>query len=428
MKELSVILIGAGDRGTIYTTNMARECFEGKFRVVGVADPIEQRRMRIKDMWSIPDDKCFHYGQEMLDQPKFADLAVIATSDALHYELAMTAIEKGYHLLLEKPAATTPKECVDIANAAKKKKVEVLVCHVLRYAPFYARAKELLMQNIIGEIQSAVFVEGVGNIHQSHSYVRGNWHNEKESSPMLLAKSCHDIDMIQWLLNKQCKLVQSFGSLKYFTEKNAPSGAPKRCTDGCPHHDTCEYNAIKLYYDDKNNNWFRCAATAKVKPTDEDVREALLTGNYGKCVFHSDNDVVDHQVVNMEFEDGVTVSFSMNAFNKGGRYLRLFGTKGELWANISDKEFSVFSFSDREWHKYPVRDPDTVIDSGHGGGDFGIVAALYQHLAENKQLISVASIDTSIKNHLLVFAAEEARLQKTVVDFDEYLSRMGLER
>lgn len=426
MKQLSVILIGAGSRGTKYTSLMAYEGFQGKYRVVGVAEPIEQRRNRIKDMWSIPDDKCFSYGDEILSLPKFADIAVIATGDSLHYEQALKAIDQGYHLLLEKPAATTAKECVDIAIAAEKKNVKVLVCHVLRYTPFYERTKELVRRGTIGDIQSAIFVEGVGNLHQSHSYVRGNWHNEKESAPMLLAKSCHDIDIIQWILDKQCKQVQSFGSLKYFTEKNAPEGAPKRCTDGCPHHDTCEYNAIKLYYDDKDNNWFRCAATAKVKPTDEDVMEALRTNNYGKCVFHSNNDVVDHQVVNMEFEDGVTVSFSMNAFNKGGRYLRLFGTRGELWANMSDEDIKVYTFSDKVLHKYPVPVIGEFIDAGHGGGDLGIVKALYQHIAENKQLDSVADIGTSIKNHLLVFAAEEARLQKKVVDFDEYMTRKKL--
>lgn len=170
----------------------------------------------------------------------------------------------------------------------------------------------------------------MGNIHQSHSYVRGNWGNEGRSANMLLAKSCHDIDILQWLLGKQCKKVQSFGAMTYFKRENAPEGSTEHCIEGCPKGDTCPYNAVKLYLDDKKNRWFRTTCTRQANPTDEMVEHALRTTQYGKCVYKCDNDVVDHQVVNMLFEDDVTVSFTMNAFNKGGRNIHIMGTRGEL--------------------------------------------------------------------------------------------------
>lgn len=365
-------------------------------------------------------------------QPKFADVAVIATVDEMHYEPALKAIDLGYNLLLEKPVAQTAQECADIALAAQKKGVSVLVCHVLRYTPFFGKVKELLMADTIGEVMSAVHVEAVGNVHQSHSYIRGNWHCEAESTPMLLAKCCHDIDILQWLLGKPCKKVQSFGSLTYFTKENAPEGAPVRCADGgCPQADTCPYNCMKLYYDDKKNGWFRGASTRNIakgaEPTDEEVMQALKTTDYGLCVFHANNDVVDHQVVNMEFEGGATASLTMNCFNKGGRYIRLFGTKGELYANMADKEITIYTFEDKQYSHVQVAATEESILGGHGGGDIGIVQELYDYLSGEYNGYRAADIFTSVKNHFIGFAAEKARHNNTVEDVDAYFQAYGFE-
>ncbi len=428
MKPLTAIIIGAGDRGTHYARFMSQ--MPDKFQVVGVADPQKANQEKIRQICNLPEDACYDSWETILQQPQMADVAVIATMDHDHYLPALKAIDLGYHLLLEKPAAPTVRECADIVHAAQEKGVHVLVCHVLRYTPFYGRVKQLLMEDIIGEIISVTAVEAVGNVHQSHSFVRGNWHSEAESTPMLLQKCCHDMDILQWLIGKPCKKIQSFGALTYFRPENAPAGAPKRCADGgCPIADTCPYNCIKLYYNDKENDWFRGAATNGIstapKPTDEDVMKALQTTDYGLCVFQANNDVVDHQVVNMEFADRVTVSFSMNAFNAGGRYIRIFGTKGELYANMSDSEITIYTFADKKYSTVPVEIKGSA-HSGHGGGDEGIISELYDYLIGNYTGYRAADIATSVKNHLLCFAAEQSRHESTVVDLDEFFARYNI--
>lgn len=430
MKPISVIIIGAGSRGSRYAEHMAAN--PDKYQLVGVADPDEARRHKLRDLYNLPQENCFASWEDILAQPKFADVAVIATVDEMHYEPALKAIDLGYNLLLEKPVAQTAQECADIALAAQKKGVSVLVCHVLRYTPFFGKVKELLMADTIGEVMSAVHVEAVGNVHQSHSYIRGNWHCEAESTPMLLAKCCHDIDILQWLLGKPCKKVQSFGSLTYFTKENAPEGAPVRCADGgCPQADTCPYNCMKLYYDDKKNGWFRGASTRNIakgaEPTDEEVMQALKTTDYGLCVFHANNDVVDHQVVNMEFEGGATASLTMNCFNRGGRYIRLFGTKGELYANMADKEITIYTFEDKQYSHVQVAATEESILGGHGGGDIGIVQELYDYLSGEYDGYRAADIFTSVKNHFIGFAAEKARHNNTVEDVDAYFQTYGFE-
>lgn len=429
MKTYSVILVGAGSRGNAYT-NCIKKC-PNKFKVVAVAEPIKGRRDAIQREHNLPDDMCFNSWEEVLSKPKMADVVLICTLDDMHYKPAMRAIELGYDILLEKPAAQTAQECVDIALAAEKKGVKVLVCHVLRYSTFFKKIKEIIMEGIIGDIMSVIHVEAVGNVHQSHSYVRGNWHCEAETTPMLLAKSCHDIDILQWLIDKPCKKVQSFGNLSYFTHKNAPKGAPVRCIDGgCPIENTCPYNCKKLYYDDKENIWFRGASTTGIAktdiPTDDEVMTALQTTDYGLCVFHANNDVVDHQVVNMEFEGGTTVSFTMNAFNKGGRYIRIFGTKGELYANAGDSEITVYTFEDKQIKKIAICAMNESIEFGHGGGDFGIIHELYDYLSGNYNGYCAADISISVKNHLIGFAAEKARHSGTIEDIDAFFGKYGL--
>ena len=432
MNMITAILIGAGDRGTTYARNMAS--LPELYKIVAVADRAKPRRDNIQQMFQLPDEMCFESWEDILNQPKLADVAVIATMDQMHYAPAMKAIELGYHLLLEKPVAQTAQECADIALAAEKKGVSVLVCHVLRYTPFFGRIKRLLMEDAIGMPQSILHVEAVGDMHFSHSYIRGNWHSEKETTPMLLAKSCHDLDIIQWLLDKPCRRVQSFGDLTYFRPENAPAGAPVRCAEGgCPAAETCPYNCMRLYYsvpkEAGHYHWFRSAATrgrtAGFEPTDEEVLKALQETDYGLCVFHANTDGVDHQVVNMEFEGGATVSFTMNAFNEGGRYIRIFGTKGELFARASDTKISVYTFEDRVWREIPVQETEESILGGHGGGDYGIVREMYDYLSGSYQGFRAADITTSVRNHLIGFAAEHARHTGTVVDVEEYMKQYG---
>ncbi len=430
MKQISVILIGAGGRGTTYVTQM--KSMPEKYKVIGVADPIEEKRRVIKEMHDISDDMCFESWEDMLARPKMADLVIIATSDHLHCAPAMKAISLGYDILLEKPVAQTVKECTDIANAAREKGVSVLVCHVLRYTPFFKKVKSIIQSDMIGDLVSIDQVEAIGSVHFSHSFVRGNWHSEKESTPMILAKTCHDLDMIQWLIDKPCKKVSSFGSLTHFTEKNAPEGAPHRCIDGnCPHAKTCPYNSERLYIEGPEGlPWkpiFKKQVATHPDFSDEELREALKNTDYGLCVYHANNDMVDHQVVNMEFEDGVTAHLTVNAFNSGGRHIRIYGTKGELTAFASSKAIRIFTYEDWKWKEYPVMETEESIVGGHGGGDRGIIIDLYDYLMGTYKGNSVAEIRVSVANHLIGFAAEEARHTDTVVALDDYFVKNNYE-
>lgn len=422
MKKLSVILIGAGSRGRIYTDVMAD--MPEHFSVTAVAEPIDSRRTYIKEKHGLSDENCFTDWKPLLAKGKIADVAVIATMDRDHFDPAMAALEAGYDLLLEKPIAPTPEECEKIAAFANEKGKKVVICTVLRYTPLFRDIKDIIDSGRIGDVVSITHEECVGNVHQSHSFVRGNWGNEEKSSCMLLQKSCHDMDILQWLLGKKCKKIQSFGSLTHFVEKNAPEGSPDYCVQGCPAGEKCPYNSIKLYFDDKENDWFRGTCTRESDPTDEMVMKAITETQYGKCVYKCDNNVVDHQTVNMLFDGGVTVTFNMNAFNKGGRRIHVMGTKGELRSALEeDGSITVYDFETKETEEIRMDGKDGI-NGGHGGGDWGIIDTLYSYLNGTYTGKSVPEISESAENHMMVFAAEESRKNNTVVDFNDYIAKI----
>ena len=425
MKKLTAVVIGYGCRGGCIGYSKYAIDNPDELEIVAVADPVVDKLESAKKLHHIPEENLFTDWKELAKLPKMADFAIIATQDTMHYEPALAMIEKGYHLLLEKPMAPTALECKAITEAAEKKGVKVVVCHVLRFTKFWYKLKNMIDNGDVGEIMSIIHMENVGNVHMSHSYVRGNWRREDESTPMIMAKSCHDTDILQWLIGKECKRVQSFGSLTYFTKENQPNGAPDYCVQGCPVGDTCPYNAKKVYYDDKTNQWFRGVVTNKVEPpTDEEVWEAIKTGPYGRCVYACDNDVVDHQVVNMEFEGGCTVSFTMNAFNEGGRHIRIFGTKGEIVGDMEAGTIQLYSFETKETTMYDMEAISGEITGGHGGGDTGIMVDMLKYVNGETTSKSICSIRTSYLSHLICFAAEESRRNRVVVDLDEFSKGM----
>ena len=313
--------------------------------------------------------------------------------------------------------ATTAKECKEIAEAAEKKGVKVVVCHVLRFTHFWYAIKELLDAGRIGTPLSIIHTEGVGHLHQGHSYVRGNWRNTAESCPMILAKSSHDMDILQWLLGKDCLRVQSFGGLHYFRAENRPEGATDRCQD-CPHADTCTYEPTRFYSGLRNNPW-RDYVAGVTDATDEQIVEALKTSPYGRCVFACDNDVVDHQTVNLEFEGGCTAVFTMTAFTEG-RTIRIFGTEGEIEADMNTDTIRVHTFNDQKVEVLELEKIGQHIDSGHGGGDTGIMIDTLKHVNEQPTSKSVCDVRTSYLNHLMAFAAEESRLTGQVIDLNAF--------
>ena len=404
MKPITAVVLGAGSRGTIYA-GYAKAHPEA-LQIAAVAEPRADRRTMLAEELHIPN--CFASWQELLAQPRMADCAFVCTMDDDHIGPAIRAMELGYHVLLEKPMSNNEAQCRQIVDAANRTGRTLAVCHVLRYTPFYMTLKNLIDQGRIGEVTAINQIENVGYWHQAHSFVRGNWRNTAETSPMILQKSCHDMDIILWLMGKDCKRVQSFGSLRHFTPENAPEGAPKRCLDGCPHGDTCPYYAPRLYMDMNRTGWPVDVITTDL--SENGRRRALEEGPYGRCVYHCDNDVVDRQVVNLEFEGGAVATFTMTAFSADfSRQLKIFGTAGQITADMGTGEIVLHRFGE-EKKTIPV----DAAHSGHGGGDYGILRDFLQILRHGGESRTNANI--SLQSHLSCFAAEKSRKENVVVE------------
>ena len=404
MKPITAVVLGAGSRGFTYAGYA--KAHPDELQIAAVAEPRADRRTMLAQELNIPN--CYESWQELLAQPRMADCAFVCTMDDDHIGPAIRAMELGYHVLLEKPMSNNEAQCRQIVDAANRTGRTLAVCHVLRYTPFYMTLKNLIDQGRIGEVTTINQIENVGYWHQAHSFVRGNWRNTAETSPMILQKSCHDMDIILWLMDKTCKRVQSFGSLRHFTPENAPEGAPERCLDGCPHGDTCPYYAPRLYMDMNRTGWPVDVITTDLSEAGR--RKALEEGPYGRCVYHCDNDVVDRQVVNLEFEGGAVATFTMTAFSADfSRQLKIFGTAGQITADMGTGEIVLHRFGE-EKKTIPV----DAAHSGHGGGDHGIMHDFLQILRHGGESRTGAGI--SLQSHLICFAAEKSRKENVVVE------------
>ena len=406
MKPITAVVLGAGSRGSIYA-GYAKD-HPDELKIVAIAEPRKDRLEALAETVGVDAQFCFDTWEALLSQPKLADCAFICTLDDDHTAPALKAMELGYHLLLEKPMSNKEDECRIIAETARKTSRTLAVCHVLRYTPFYMTLKELIAKGEVGQVTTINQIENVGYWHQAHSFVRGNWRNSEDTSPMILQKSCHDMDIILWLMGSSCIRVQSFGSLKYFIPENAPEGAAKRCLE-CPHVDTCPYSAPKLYLDMERTGWPVDVITTDMSEAGR--RKALEEGPYGRCVYYCDNDVVDRQVVNLEFENGGVATFTMTGLSTDFfRELKIFGTEGQIRANMGTKEIILHRFGE-EPKTIPV---DMGLEaSGHGGGDYGILSDFLQILREGGQ--SRSSAEVSLQSHLICFAAERSRKENIVV-------------
>ena len=329
---LTAITLGTGGRGNVYGNYGLQ--FPKELNIIGVAEPIAIRNKRYAEKHTIVDKNRFDTWEHVFDRPKFADAVIISTPDDVHYGPCMKALEMGYDVLLEKPIAPTEKECLDILNLANKTGRIVAVCHVLRYAPYFIKLREMIQSGSIGKLISIQHLEPIEHIHMSHSYVRGNWHNSKETTPIILAKSCHDLDILRWIIDKPCKNIAAFGSLKWFKKENAPDGSTNRCTDGCAVEKTCPYSALKIY--NKPDGWFSVFDFPDdISKHEEYLLEQLKTTNYGRCVYRMENDQPDHYVTSMEFEDEITANFSMEAFTSyHGRRTRIKTNFKELFNDL----------------------------------------------------------------------------------------------
>ncbi len=409
--KLTFLLLGAGSRGSMFAEILAEDYAPGT--LVAVAEPNPQSREKIAKLHNIPSERQFSSWEEALAQPKMANVVVNTTMDRHHVASAIAAFELGYHMLLEKPMASTLADCNKIADAARKAGMIASVCHSLRYNDVYAAIREVLRSGRIGDIVSVDQLEAVEHIHQSHSFVRGNWGNEGRSAFMLLAKSCHDIDILFDLVHDDCVRVSSFGSLSFFKKENAPAGAPARCLDGCPAEAECPYQAMKVY-GTPGKGW---GQSVGLTMTGDLLTQALQSGPYGKCVFQTDNDVVDHQVVSMEFKKGQTVTFTMTAFTPfGGRRIRIHGTKGYLEAATETRIVDVHEFWGEKKHEtieVPAR------EGGHGGADPLVLKTLIEAIETNNPSLVTTNLENSLMSHKIVFASERSRREGRVVLLSE---------
>ncbi|NLL82811.1 MAG: Gfo/Idh/MocA family oxidoreductase [Lentisphaerae bacterium] len=407
MKVVTLLVVGAGGRGQGYA-KFAKSCPD-RARVVGVAEPRDFFRQKLAQEHEIAAENVFDDWRKAAAKPRMADAVLICTQDTMHEEPAIAFAKLGYHVLLEKPMAPSVEACRNIVAAVEETGIIFAVCHVLRYTAFTKALKEILDRGTIGDITSIDHYEPVGFWHQAHSFVRGNWRRETDCNGMLLAKSCHDIDWLSHIMGKPCARVSSFGSLRHFKPSEAPAGAAARCMD-CSLNDTCPYSAKRFYFamlEEERLAWPLDVVDPEM--TAETLERALREGPYGRCVYACDNDVVDNQVVCLQYADGSTANFTMTAFNPGGaRQTRIGGTLGYI-ETIDSSVIKHFDYATNKWQEIDTNAGDDSVLGGHGGGDGGLMNAFIGAIAtgDRSQILSGAA--ATLESHLTVFAAEESR-------------------
>jgi predicted dehydrogenase len=417
-EQVTLAVVGAGLRGGVYAKRAASA---GRGRVVAVAEADPQRRERFAAEYGIPAENVFADWRDLVARPRLAAAAVVATQDGDHTGPAVELAGRGYHILLEKPMATTEADCVRIVDAVEAAGVMLAVCHVLRYTTYTRTLKELIDSGRLGDIVSIQHLEPVGWWHQAHSFVRGNWRREDESSPMLLAKASHDVDWLMYLMGRAPERVSSFGDLVHFRPANKPEGATDNCLD-CPVESTCPYSAPRLYLSclgDEDKEYWPLGAVTTVH-TEEGVRQALREGPYGRCVYACDNDVVDTQVVDFDFGGGRTASFTMSAFTPlDFRKTRVFGSRG--YVEGDGRNLSVHDFTTATWEfidAADVPDAEASAAAGHGGADDRLLDAFLTAVATGDRSHVLSDARDSLAGHRAVWAAERARHTGTVVSLN----------
>ena len=418
MRKVTFAILGMGNRGTAYASKLLK--YPEEAQVVAMADNRRVRLDAANKHLHLPEEMLFDGADSILAQPKLADYMIIATQDAQHKAHALKAMELGYDLVLEKPISNKLADVVEITNAAEAMGRRVFICHVLRYTAFYQQVKRLIDEGVVGDVITVEAMEHVGFHHYCHSYVRGNWHNQAQSSPMILAKCSHDMDILLWLIGKKCVKLSSFGTLTHFRKENCPEGAADRCVDcqlDCPAH-------ANRYYASRLPGW--PTTILHPEPTLENITEVLANSNYGRCVYKMDNDVVDHQTVNFQFEDGVTATFQMTGFtNQQTREIRVMGTKGEIWGDFKTLQLYYQPFGGQV-QTVDLRALCTDF-TGHGGGDERLIYDVVRFTrGDDFDTTSMTTIDRSAESHYLAFAAEESRVKDgQIVEIEQFKKSIG---
>jgi predicted dehydrogenase len=408
MKTISVI--GLGNRGTEYM-GFIKAFHSKKAEIVALCDISQQALDDIGSKFSIPKNKQFNSTADFFSKGVISDALFITTQDASHYEITKEAMLTGYkYILLEKPVSGVESEYKELRDIAEEKGVLLVICHVLRYSNYYSKIKEIISTGQIGDIVSINHTENIGYFHFAHSYVRGNWHIEENSTPSLLAKCCHDLDLIAWFMDSPCETVSSVGSLKYFCSDYAPLGATPTCMGGCKAKKDCPYDAEKLYITDpfykaKFIKHMKRTLTGKLQNSKDDVVNAIKYGDYGKCVFLNNNNVCDNQMVMMTFKNGASAVLNMTAFSdKMFRECHIVGTKGELIGYGTKLEMRIFGGKSGS-----VFTGSPGI-SGHVEGDIRLISGFVKLICgESTDLTDITTIDATIISHDIALAAEKSR-------------------
>ncbi len=408
----TVALIGAGQRGTFAYGPFAQR-FPELLRFTAVAEPLAGRRERFSAVHEIPPERRFPNWEDLLARPRLADACLIATPDRDHHPAAVAAMQRGYHLLIEKPMATTVQHAVDLVRTAERLDRIMAVCHVLRFTPFFKTVHEIVTSGRLGDVVSASHRENVVHWHTAHSYVRGNWRASSQSAPLILAKACHDLDILTWNLPDPVHTVFSTGALMHFRRDKAPPGSTDRCTDGCPAAD-CPFDARRIYLDESSNGWPVHVITEDLSA--EGRRRALEEGPYGRCVYRCDNDVVDQQTVLLQLAGGASVSLVVQGHShEEARTMRYDGTRGTLRGIFGSRSaIEVHNHVNGATEQVAI----PVGDGGHGGGDFGVLRAFATAVQSGRP--PAAPAGEVLESHLLALAAERSRLSGTTVSMGDF--------
>jgi len=410
---MKLALIGAGQRGMIYAEYAY---YKKNVQITAVVEPHEERRNIAEEKFRISEENCYSSVDDFFAKGKICDAVILATMDKDHFGHAMAALDCGYDILLEKPISPDPKECMLIGQKAKALGRKIIVCHVLRYTNFFSKLKEIVDSGELGRIVAIQHSENVGNFHIAHSFVRGNWRRSDETSPIIMQKSCHDMDILTWLVGSDAKRIASFGSLRHFKEENAPEGSAARCLQ-CKAADKCQYNAVKAYMPVRGS-W--PAVLLGSDQSEEGILKALETSPYGRCVYRCDNDVCDHQVTIIEFKNGVNVSITLSGFtNRMCRNIKIMCEYGEINACDDGDQIEITRFNSNQVEqicKTLIR--TAQVEGFHGGGDSLLMEDFISSM-EDGNAESKTAIERSIESHVMAYAAELSRVTGKVIDLDE---------
>lgn len=403
MKKIKVGLIGYGNRGRLYSSFI--KDLSDKVEYVAVCDYRIEELLDSLKQYNLKHT--FKDVEDFFNAKLDLDLVCICSMDKYHFYQTKKCLELGYNVLLEKPVSNNLQEVIELNELAHKKNLKLIVSYVLRYTLFYKMIKDIIDSGEIGKVVNINNTENVAYWHHAHSYTRGNWKFEKETGPMILTKCSHDMDLIYWLMGKNVDKISSFGNRSYLLKENAPKDAAEYCID-CKEKDSCPFNAYRFYLN--NKEWLRPIIGDDL--SDENIMKNLYHNQYTRCAYKTDADVVDHQVVNILFDDKTTASHTMNAYTRYCyRDIKVMGSHGCIEGNFEEKKFKVYHFVDNSEREVDITHfTDDFV--GHGGGDRVMFIELIDYLLTGNKTKSLTSISESVISHEMAFAAEKSRVNE----------------